>query len=47
MKYGLFTGRACFIFPEYSRWVHLNTNTLAMMKVCLRLKGYGHDIFAI
>jgi len=46
-KNGLFTGRVNFIFPEYSRWVHLNTNTLAMFKVCAKVKGFGHDIFAI
>jgi len=31
---GLYPGRVLFLFPEYSRWVHLNTNTLAMHKVC-------------
>lgn len=46
-KHGIYTGRACFIFPDFSRWVHLNTNTLAMLKVCARLKGFGHDIFCI
>lgn len=34
IKAGLFTGRANFIFPEYSRWVHLGTNTLPMLKIC-------------
>lgn len=47
MKNGMFTGRANFIFPEYSRWVHLATNTLPMYKVCARVKGFGHDIFTI
>lgn len=27
-KHGLYTGRFMALFPEYSRWVHLNTNTL-------------------
>ena len=35
-KCGLFTGRSHFIFPDYSRWVQLNTNTLAMHKICLQ-----------
>ena len=46
-KHGLFTGRANFIFSEYSQWVHLNTNTLPMLKVCPRVKGFGHDIHLI
>lgn len=33
-KGGLFPGRAHFVFPEYSRWVHLGTNTLPMLKKC-------------
>lgn len=45
VKHGMFTGRAHFVFPEYSRWVHLATNTLPMYKVCARVKGFGHDIF--
>lgn len=44
---GLWTGRAMFAFPEYSRHVFLSTNTLPMMKVCTQLKGFGEDIFAI
>lgn len=36
VKHGVFTGRAHFVFPEYSRWVHLATNTLPMHKICLR-----------
>lgn len=47
MKNGIYTGRTNFIFPEYSRWVHLATNTLPMYKVCSRVKGFGHDIFTI
>ncbi|EGR30262.1 hypothetical protein IMG5_206927 [Ichthyophthirius multifiliis] len=46
-KHGMFTGRVNFIFPEYSRWVHLATNTLPMYKVCARVKGFGKDIFYI
>jgi len=46
-KHGLYTGRVRFIFPEYSRWVHLGTNTLPMMKVAVRCAGYGKDIFAL
>jgi hypothetical protein len=38
---GLFTGKAMFTFPEYSRWVHLNTNTLPMLKVCPQLHGFN------
>lgn len=36
-----------FAFPEYSRWVHLNTNTMPMRFVCPRVRGYGEDIFAV
>jgi len=46
-KHGIYTGRVNFIFPEYSRWVHLNTNTLAMRRVCAHLKGFGLDVFYI
>lgn len=46
-RVGMFPGRAVFIFPDQSRWVHLNTNTLPMLKVCARLKGLNQDIFAI
>lgn len=35
------------MFPEYSRFVYLNTNTIPMQKVCPKLEGYRHDIFAI
>lgn len=44
---GIFSGRVCFIFPDQSRWVHLNTNTLAMLKTCARCMGMGRDVFAI
>lgn len=44
---GLYPGRACFVFPEYSRYVHLNTNTLPMMSVCPKLNGWGEDIFTV
>ena len=47
VKAGLYSGRAWFVFPEYSRWVHLGTNTLPMMKICPRVKGFGHDIHSI
>lgn len=46
-KHGLYTGRVRFIFPEYSRWVHMNTNTLPMLKVAVRCGGFGRDIFAL
>lgn len=46
-RHGLYTGRVRFIFPEYSRWVHLATNTLPMMKVAVNCHGLGRDIFAI
>lgn len=38
---GLYTGRVCFIAPEYSRWFHLNTNTLAIYKTCIKARGFG------
>ena len=44
---GMYSGRVCFIFPDQSRWVHLNTNTLAMLKTCARCLGFGRDVFAI
>lgn len=46
VKAGLYPGRAHFVFPEYSRWVHLNTNTIPMLTVCPQVKGFGQDIFA-
>jgi|JI10StandDraft_1071094.scaffolds.fasta_scaffold538259_1 hypothetical protein len=42
---GLYPGRSMFSFPEYSRFVHLSTNTLPMYSVCPRLQGLNHDIF--
>ena len=39
--YGLYTGRAMFTFPDYSRYVHLGTNTLPMLKVCPQLHGWN------
>ena len=36
-----------FAFPEYSRYVHLGTNTLPMYTVCPKLQGLNQDIFAI
>ena len=44
---GLYPGRAHFIFPDNSRYVHLNTNTLPMMNVCPKLQGFGEDIFSV
>jgi hypothetical protein len=44
---GLFTGRVLFAFPDNSRYVYLNTNTLPMMTVCPQCKGYNQDIFSI
>lgn len=35
-KHGMYTGRALFAFPDQSRWVHMNTNTIAMLKVGAR-----------
>jgi hypothetical protein len=35
------------IFAEYSRWVHLNTNTMRYYNTCTRAKGFGHDLFYI
>lgn len=43
----MWTGKSCFIFPEYSRYVHLNTNTLAFYRTCAHVKGLGVDIFAL
>ena len=44
---GLWVGRALFLFPDYSRYVHLGTNTIAMYNTCIHLKGYNKDIFSI
>jgi pimeloyl-ACP methyl ester carboxylesterase len=44
---GLYPGRSHFVFPEYSRYVHLSTNTLPMYKVCPKLVGMNQDIFTI
>lgn len=44
---GLYPGRSLFAFPEHSRYVHLNTNTLPMYSVCPKLYGFNQDIFAI
>ena len=44
---GLYPGRVCFTFPDNSRFVHLNSNTLPMMKVCPQTHGFGQDIFSI
>ncbi|CAD8132386.1 unnamed protein product [Paramecium pentaurelia] len=47
VKAGLYTGRAHFAFPEFSRWVHLGTNTLPMLKVCPQVRGFGHDVHSV
>lgn len=47
IKAGLYPGRAQFIFPEFSRWVHLATNTLPMLKICPQNRGFLHDIFQL
>lgn len=47
IEYGLFGGRVCFVFPEYSNYVFLNSNTLSIMKVCVKAQGYGHDIQSV
>jgi len=46
-KHGLYTGRFMSVFAEYSRWVHLNTNTMRYYNTCTRVKGFGHDLFYI
>lgn len=46
-NFGLWGGRSLFVFPEYSRWVHLATNTLPMHKVCVKTRGWGKDIYSI
>jgi pimeloyl-ACP methyl ester carboxylesterase len=46
-KHGIYGGRAHFIFPDQSRWIHMNTNTLAFHKICVQTQGYGIDIFGI
>lgn len=38
---GLYPGRSCFAFPEYSRYVYLNTNTLPMMNICPQNRGFN------
>lgn len=47
VQYGLYGGRVSFIFPEYSNYVFLNSNTLSMMKVCPKTQGYFHDIQSV
>jgi len=44
---GLYPGRVGFAFPEYSRFVHLATNTNPIYKVCPRAEGLNNDIFYI
>jgi len=45
--YGLWGGRSMFAFPDYSRWVHIGTNTLPMMKTCIKNQGYCKDIYSL
>jgi hypothetical protein len=40
-------GKCCFIFPEYSRYMYLSTNTNAIYRTCAQAKGMGREIFAI
>lgn len=44
IEYGLFPGRVNFVFPEYSNFVFVGTNTLSMMRVCPKTQGYLNDI---
>lgn len=44
---GLWVGRSLFLFPDYSRYVHLGTNTIPMYNTCIHLRGYNQDIFSI
>jgi len=46
-KHGIYTGRPFFIFPEQSRWVHMATNTIPMLKVCAKARGWGVDVIGI
>ena len=46
-QYGIYGGRTRFIFPEYSHFVFLNSNTLSMMKVCVHNDGFLNDIFTL
>ncbi len=41
---GLFTGKANFVFPEYSRYVHLSTNTLPMLNICPQVSDFNDGI---
>ena len=45
--YGLYPGRAMFAFPDYSRYVHLGTNTLPMLKICPQLHGWNDGITSV
>lgn len=46
-SYGLFTGKSCFIFPEYSNRVFLGTNTIPMHNICPKLRGFNQDIHQV
>lgn len=45
--FGLYPGRACFMFPEYSDYVFLSTNTVSMHKVCPRLRRMEEDVLPL
>lgn len=45
--FGLYPGRACFVFPEHSSHVFLGSNTVAMHRVCPRVRPMEHDIFPL
>ena len=38
-RHGMFPGRACVQFAEFSRWVFLNTNTIPFYKFFPKLEG--------
>lgn len=46
-KYGLFPGRASFIFSEHSDRVHLGSNTIPMYNICPKLVGFGRDVIRV
>jgi pimeloyl-ACP methyl ester carboxylesterase len=44
--YGLYPGRAQFMFPEYSEYVFLGTHTNQMKKIAVSTHGYNLDIYS-
>lgn len=44
---GCYGGRVLFAFPDESRHVYLNTNTLPMLSVCPSARGFNRDIFSL